>query len=88
MSPKLFDSLINHQIEGKGISGLALPVNLLSSSNEFLTYPCSGVLEILEHGADLSIVVAVFHRLNKDWTLDAPVEVKNIEFMYDVSIVR
>lgn len=88
MSLTLLNSLIAHQIESKGISGLALPVNLLSSSNAYLSYPCLGILVILEHGEDLSINVAVFHRLKNDWTLDAPVEVKDVEFMYDVSIVR
>lgn len=58
-----------------------LYVKLTGSENQFLTYPCFGLLEIIEFGVSGSIVVAVF-RVAKDGKLSAPVEVCDAKFEY------
>jgi hypothetical protein len=42
-----------------------LYVTLLSSENTYLTYPCEGLLQILEYGTDGSIIAAGF-RVKRD----------------------
>ncbi len=81
----LHKSMKDHQIKGKGISGLALMVTLTASENTYLTYPVRGALVILEQGTTLGINVAVFHRLEDDGRLGAPSRVVAPVFTYDGS---
>lgn len=79
---KFFDSLKAHQIPCQGISNFGLPVTLLASDNTYLQYPVQGVIVILEHGMNLTIIKAVFHRQQDDGSLGAPVSVPNARFEY------
>lgn len=82
MNMKFLNSLQAHQIKGHGIVGFPLSVELLSSANDCLSYPVKGVIVIQEQGTDLSIISAVFHRLNDDGSLGAPVVVKRPVFTH------
>lgn len=76
-------SLENHQVRGKGTIGFGLPVVLLSSENPYLAPGARGVLVIIEQGVDLSVIVAVFHRLDEtNHTLGPPVECRKPVFVY------
>ena len=76
------DSLRAHQIKGQGIRGFSLVVNLMSSENDYLSYPVKGVITINEQGTDLSVSIAVFRHLKEDGSLGAPVVTKNPVFTY------
>lgn len=72
---KFRNGLNTHQI---GIThNFAQVVTLLSGENHYLTFPVKGVLIISEQGTDLSILTAVFLKMETDGTLGAPVNVKN-----------
>lgn len=59
--------------------GVALKCRLLASDNKYLTYPCDGIIHILEMRTTLVPNVAVFHRF-ENGTLSAPVVVKSPRF--------
>jgi hypothetical protein len=75
-----YESLKNHQIRGRGIVWFAQQVELTASENTFLPYPVKGVLIIAEQGTDLNPIVAIFHRLKPDGSLNAPVSVPRPEY--------
>jgi hypothetical protein len=58
-----------------------LYVKLEGSDNTYLTYPCFGLLHILEVGTTGSIIVATF-RVAQNGILSAPVRVQNATFSY------
>lgn len=64
-----------------------LYVKLTGSENTYLTYPCYGLLEIIEFGTTGSIIVAVF-RVAQDGQLSAPVRVVDPKFQYSPRIAR
>jgi hypothetical protein len=77
------DALDRHQIKGKGLVGLSLPVVLLSSDNPYLSPGARGVLTIIEQGTDLSVIVATFRALvPTTHSLDVAVECKRPVFVY------
>jgi hypothetical protein len=57
-------------------------VTLNKSSNEYLKYPCQGWLELFEVGVDGSVITGVWRGCNLDGSVAAPVEVRDIEFLY------
>lgn len=65
-----------------GICGLNLRVTMVGSDNEYLSYPCNGIIQILETGTDESIISAVFRRKDEDGFLNCPVVVKHPRFEY------
>jgi hypothetical protein len=79
-----FKSLKIHQIRGKGTIGFGQVVNLTSSDNDYIKYPCKGVLDIIEQGMDLSIIVAVFHQMKDDGSLGPPQRVGKVKFNNEV----
>jgi hypothetical protein len=81
-NPKFHDSLKAHQIKCAGTSWFSLPVTLEASDNSFLTYPVDGVIRFAEQGVNLTIITAIFHRLNDDGSLGAPVGANNARFQY------
>lgn len=68
-----------------------LYVTLLNSENKYLTYPCEGLLKILEYGTNGSIIVASFRakRPISEYNgkfqslFSAPVQCLEPEFQYD-----
>jgi hypothetical protein len=83
-----YASLDHHQIRSMG-SGIwfSLVVTLTKSENEFLSYPVKGVLRLPEQGTHLGVFSGVFHCLNEDGSLGAPVEVRHPEFTFDKGIL-
>jgi hypothetical protein len=59
-----------------------LSVILTASENEYLTYPCAGLLEMCELGINGTVLQAVF-RAQQDGKLSAPVQVRAPLFQYD-----
>lgn len=76
-----FKSLKTHQISAK--QGFGLPGILKSSKNEYLEYPCKGVLYVFEQGVDLSIIAGIFHQEREDGSLGAPCRVYRPVFEYN-----
>lgn len=75
-------SLASHGLRAHGVVWLPLPVIMLGCDNPHVPPGSRGVLVICEHGTDASIVVAVFHFLNADHSLGAPVSAPNPRFVY------
>lgn len=59
-----------------------LEVTLTRTTNEYLTVPCRGQVQVAEYSTDGRAVVALFRRYNADGTLCAPVRVANPEWVY------
>ena len=82
-----FKSLDNHQIKSTGSDvWFNLVVTLTASDNPYLQYPVTGVIRVVEQGTHLGISKAVFHQLNADGTLGAPVVVDNPVFTFEGGI--
>ena len=79
-------SLDAQNIKSPGISWFSMPVVLTGSDNPLLPYPVRGVLRICEQGTNLMPVHAVFHCLQLDGKLRAPVTAKNPNFRFDGTI--
>lgn len=75
-------SMDHHGIKGAGISWFSLPVTLMESQNDYISYPAKGILRICEQGTDLSVIAAVFHHLKDDGSLGPSVEVRRPIFTY------
>jgi len=67
----------------KAQSGFALPVLLTGGENEYLKFPCRGVIVAMEQGSVLRYNFAVFHLAKEDGSLGAPVAVRHPVFTYD-----
>lgn len=78
-----FESMKHQQIKGSGTSWFSLIVTLTGSENEYLTYPVKGVIRFCEQGMDLSIIYAVFHRMDDEGRLGPPVTVSKPKFTFD-----
>lgn len=74
------ESMRIHQIKPK--NHFNLPVTITGSDNTYLQYPVSGVINIIEQGTNLSIIVAVFRQFRPDGSLGAPVSVRNPKFTF------
>lgn len=64
-----------------------LRVTLESSDNQYLPYPCNGMLELFELGTDGSVITAVFRREGPSEYTGypfAPVVVRKPVFIYPV----
>jgi hypothetical protein len=57
-------------------------VTLTKSDNQYLVHPCEGWLELFETGVSGSLIVGVWRGLLPDGRAGAPVEVRNVEFLY------
>lgn len=78
-----YKSLKNHQIKCAGTSWFSLPVILEASDNTYISYPCAGVIRFAEQSTNLNIAVAIFHAIDEQGNLGAPVSAKNPKFRYD-----
>lgn len=58
-----------------------IKVTLLASDNQYLRYPCEGLLDIWELGTDGSVITKVFHRKEPDGRYGPPVAVDGAVWM-------